>query len=176
MCCNNLGKRGHEKVVEVLVTMGAEIHIRDARSRTARDTAARRAHTNLLYWLDSQIQVKHMQEFRRSQRNYQLLEMRKAFQLNRLQLHPTELQLINVLESLHVSTNEMKTVMKSKSLNPSPVLDRASSSASTIETLTDIHFDLRECTLNLFFHVFVCLNVYYFDFSCKIGKTRNCSD
>lgn len=94
-------KRGHQMCVEVLVTMGAEIYIRDCRSRTARDTAAKRNHIPLLYWLDTQVQVQKMQEYRRNQRTYHLLEMRKAFAVNKLQLNPVDAQLINILETFY---------------------------------------------------------------------------
>lgn len=99
-------KRGHEKCVEVLVTMGAEIYCRDSRNRTARDTATRRNHTNLLYWLDTQVQVHRMQEYRRRQRSYLLMEMRNAYTQNRLRLHPSEVQLVNVLESFHLVNDD----------------------------------------------------------------------
>jgi ankyrin repeat protein len=48
-------KRGHERVVEVLVSRGAEIYMRDCRARTARDTAIRRHHLKLLKYLNTQV-------------------------------------------------------------------------------------------------------------------------
>ena len=48
-------KRGHEKVVEVLVARGAEIYMRDCRARAARDTAIRRHHLKLLKHLNTQV-------------------------------------------------------------------------------------------------------------------------
>ena len=48
-------KRGHEKCAEVLVSMGAEIYMRDRRLRTARDTALKRQHHSLLCLLDTQL-------------------------------------------------------------------------------------------------------------------------
>jgi hypothetical protein len=48
-------KRGHEKVVNALVSMGAEICMKDCRNRTAKDTAERRHHMNLLQYLDTQV-------------------------------------------------------------------------------------------------------------------------
>lgn len=61
-------KRGHEKCAEVLVTMGAEIYMRDRRMRTARDTAQRRNHINMLFWLDTQVQVTKIQQKHHEQR------------------------------------------------------------------------------------------------------------
>eukprot|EP01036_Dinobryon_divergens_P026735 gene26735-35415_t len=71
-------KRGHEKCVEVLVAMGAEIYMRDKRGRTAKDTATRRNHFRLLTFLDTQVQIQRLQEFRGEQRTALLMEMRKA--------------------------------------------------------------------------------------------------
>lgn len=107
-------KRGHEKCVQVLVTMGAEIFTKDCRGRTARDTATRRNHMVLLNWLDTQVQVNRMQEYRRTQRSYYLRELRKASQENKLQVDPQELQFVNVLESLY-SNSKFSTSMGSLS-------------------------------------------------------------
>lgn len=48
-------KRGHEEVVEVLVSRGAEIYMRDCRARSARDTTIRRHHLKLLKYLNTQV-------------------------------------------------------------------------------------------------------------------------
>lgn len=48
-------KRGHERVVSVLVSMGAEVCMKDCRNRAAKDTAERRHHVNLLPFLDTQV-------------------------------------------------------------------------------------------------------------------------
>lgn len=82
-------KRGHEKCAEVLVSMGAEIFMRDRRFRTARDTATRRNHHGLLCWLDTQVQVRRIQEGRHAERHMLLHEMREARMQGRLQLQPT---------------------------------------------------------------------------------------
>ncbi|CAM9991766.1 unnamed protein product, partial [Sphacelaria rigidula] len=44
-------KRGHEDVVRVLLTAGAELHQKDSRGRTARDTASKRHHETILAML-----------------------------------------------------------------------------------------------------------------------------
>lgn len=71
-------KRGHEKCAEVLVTMGAEIFMKDRRNRTAKDTATRRNHLGLLCWLDTQVQVRRVQESRHYQRVQLLIQLRNA--------------------------------------------------------------------------------------------------
>jgi hypothetical protein len=98
-------KRGHEKCVEVLVTMGAEIFIRDRRFRTARDTATKRNHTGLLVWLDTQVQVRKIQELKHKQRSQVLAELRKAFIQQTLRLVDTEYQIHNLLEASRLVIN-----------------------------------------------------------------------
>jgi hypothetical protein len=83
-------KRGHERCAEVLVSMGAEIFMRDRRYRTARDTATRRNHINLLCWLDTQVQVRKIQEFRHKIRSQLIHELRNAYNRGVLQLIPSE--------------------------------------------------------------------------------------
>jgi hypothetical protein len=78
-------KRGHEKVVSVLVAMGAEIFMRDCRARTARDTAIRRQHTELLHYLSTQVQISCIQEQLRDERTELLGRMRVACLSGRLQ-------------------------------------------------------------------------------------------
>ena len=78
-------KRGHESVVEVLVSCGAEIYMRDCRARSARDTAVRRQHGALLAYLDTQVQVKCLQDTVRAERADLLKAMREASNLNRLE-------------------------------------------------------------------------------------------
>ena len=77
-------KRGHEKCVSELVGMGAEIHMLDGRDRSARDTALKRQHVNLVYWLSTQVQIRIIQECRRTVRTAVLLDMRAAFIAGRL--------------------------------------------------------------------------------------------
>jgi hypothetical protein len=48
--------------------MGAEITMRDSRSRTAMDTAIKRQHLSLLVWLDTQVQTRRVAENVRLQR------------------------------------------------------------------------------------------------------------
>lgn len=98
-------KRGHEKCVEVLVTMGAEIFIRDRRFRTARDTAMKRNHTGLLVWLDTQVQVRKIQELKHKQRSQVLAELRKASIQQKLRLVDNECQIHNLLEASRALTN-----------------------------------------------------------------------
>eukprot|EP00607_Mallomonas_marina_P007855 CAMPEP_0182420398 /NCGR_PEP_ID=MMETSP1167-20130531/5168_1 /TAXON_ID=2988 /ORGANISM="Mallomonas Sp, Strain CCMP3275" /LENGTH=639 /DNA_ID=CAMNT_0024596285 /DNA_START=114 /DNA_END=2033 /DNA_ORIENTATION=- len=83
-------KRGHDKVAEVLVSMGAEIFMRDCRGRTARDTATRRQHLSLLCWLDTQVQVRRIQDHQRRQRSTLLSRMRVAQLKGALRLVPDE--------------------------------------------------------------------------------------
>lgn len=80
-------KRGHARCVEVLVSMGAEICMKDRRNRTARDTATRREHTNLLQWLDTQVQVAKIQQSRHALRHMKLMELREASLRNKLYLN-----------------------------------------------------------------------------------------
>lgn len=59
-------KRGHEEVVRVLLTAGAELHQKDSRGRTAKDTASKRSHETILAMLHPSkqmrlMQVRHMQ-------------------------------------------------------------------------------------------------------------------
>jgi hypothetical protein len=79
-------KRGHEKVVEVLVSMGAELYVRDSRNRCARDTAEKRQHFALLHWLDTQVQVRRIQEYRCKQRNFFLHGLRKSYASGKVRL------------------------------------------------------------------------------------------
>lgn len=54
-------KRGHEEVVRVLLTAGAELHQKDSRGRTARDTASKRSHDTILAMLHPSKQMRLMQ-------------------------------------------------------------------------------------------------------------------
>lgn len=54
-------KRGHEEVVRVLLTAGAELHQKDSRGRTARDTASKRNHDKILAMLNPAKQMRLMQ-------------------------------------------------------------------------------------------------------------------
>lgn len=54
-------KRGHEEVVRVLLTAGAELHQKDSRGRTARDTASKRSHETILAMLHPSKQMRLMQ-------------------------------------------------------------------------------------------------------------------
>lgn len=80
-------KRGHEKCAKVLVSMGAEIYMRDIRNRTARDTATRRNHHGLLSWLDTQVQVRKVQESRHDFRAAIIRDIREAYLQRKLVLN-----------------------------------------------------------------------------------------
>ena len=54
-------KRGHEEVVRVLLTAGAELHQKDSRGRTARDTAYKRSRETILAMLHPSKQIRLMQ-------------------------------------------------------------------------------------------------------------------
>ena len=92
-------KRGHEKCAEVLVAMGAEIFMRDRRLRTARDTATRRNHLALLRWLDTQVQVRQVQEARYRVRKKLLESLRIISEEGKLKLS----DVISCLQSLYIT-------------------------------------------------------------------------
>ena len=92
-------KRGHEKCAEVLVAMGAEIFMRDRRLRTARDTATRRNHLALLRWLDTQVQVRQVQEARYRVRKKLLESLRIISDERKLKLS----DIISCLQSLYIT-------------------------------------------------------------------------
>src|SRR5262249_42357366 len=98
-------KRGHEKCAEVLVSMGAEIYMRDRRNRTARETALKRDHTNLLCWLDTQVQIRRIQELKHKQRSSLLHELRKAYLNDRLRLSPSETFLSSLFRAVTLVTH-----------------------------------------------------------------------
>ena len=91
-------KRGHEKCVGELVGMGAEIHMLDQRDRSAYDTAVKRHHTTLTVWLSTQMQVRKIQESRRSVRATLLAEMRQACLTGRLRFNAHEIPALLLLE------------------------------------------------------------------------------
>lgn len=93
-------KRGHEKVVEVLVSMGAELYVRDSRNRCARDTAEKRQHFTLLHWLDTQVQVRRIQEYRCRQRNCFLHELRKSYVSGKVRLSDSTMKAMVSLTDL----------------------------------------------------------------------------
>lgn len=62
-------KRGHEEVVRVLLTAGAELHQKDSRGRTARDTASKRHHESILAMLHAAKQIRLMQVWREKHLN-----------------------------------------------------------------------------------------------------------
>jgi hypothetical protein len=98
-------KRGHEKCAEVLVSMGAEIYMRDRRFRTARDTALRRNHTSLLVWLDTQVQVQKIQEFRHKIRASFITELRTAYLKGYLHLSSSEGFVDELVKGMKVATS-----------------------------------------------------------------------
>lgn len=98
-------KRGHEKCAEALVSMGAEIYMRDRRFRTARDTATRRNHIGLLIWLDTQVQVRKIQEFRHKVRAQLITELRNAYMKGTLQLSGSEQFIDNLVRGMQLSLN-----------------------------------------------------------------------
>jgi hypothetical protein len=134
-------KRGHEKCVEVLVSMGAEIYIRDTRGRTARDTATRRSFGNLLAYLDTQVQVRRIQEYRRGQRTEHLLSLRGAQQRGCLRLSAADTTAQMLTEAVKmtmalegpdaVSTMADCVVSSSSSSSSSSASSSASASASS---------------------------------------------
>lgn len=93
-------KRGHERVVEVLVACGAEIYMRDCRARSARDTALRRHHGVLLAYLDTQVQVKCLQDTAREERAELLKTMRLASIRNQLQYSPETKQILAIIQGV----------------------------------------------------------------------------
>jgi hypothetical protein len=93
-------KRGHERVVDVLVSCGAEIYMRDCRARSARDTALRRHHGVLLSYLDTQVQVKCLQETARQERAVLLKTMRQAAIQNQLHYSPETKKIISVIQGV----------------------------------------------------------------------------
>lgn len=94
-------KRGHERVVEVLVACGAEIYMRDCRARSARDTAVRRQHGALLAYLDTQVQVKCLQETVREERAALLRDMRRASILNRLEYCKETQRVLRIMQEVN---------------------------------------------------------------------------
>jgi hypothetical protein len=98
-------KRGHEKCAEVLVSMGAEIYMRDRRFRTARDTALRRNHTSLLVWLDTQVQVQKIQEFRHKIRATFITELRTAYLKGHLHLSSNEGFVEELVKGMKLATS-----------------------------------------------------------------------
>ena len=99
-------KRGHDKVVEVLVSMGAEIFMRDCRGRTARDTATRRQHLNLLPWLDTQVQVRRLQEKYRMIRTILLNNMQLKHQSGKLRLIEEEQRTAVLVDTVRLSQRD----------------------------------------------------------------------
>lgn len=93
-------KRGHAKCVETLVSMGAEICMKDRRGRTAKDTATRREHTALLQWLDTQVQVRKIQQSRHALRHHHLLAFRRASLNNTLVLNEVESGVAELLDAV----------------------------------------------------------------------------
>lgn len=81
-------KRGHEEVVKVLISMGAEIYIRDGRGRSAWDTAVKREHDSLCHLLSLDVQLSMIRDLRWYERTQDLMLLREAYSLNRLQLSP----------------------------------------------------------------------------------------
>ncbi len=51
-------KRKHIDVVEALLVAGADMHIRDRRNRTARETAEKKEYSSIVELLNNQSQVK----------------------------------------------------------------------------------------------------------------------
>lgn len=96
-------KRGNEKVVEVLVSMGAELYIRDSKQRCARDTAEKRRHLSLLRWLDTQVQIKKIQEYRSKQRLHQLQQLRMVYYLGKLRVNANILRAMTALTEMENS-------------------------------------------------------------------------
>lgn len=80
-------KRGHTKCVEVLISMGVEIYMRDTRMLTAFDLAVKRNHNDILYLLDSQVQINKMQQISNEKRKKLLSELRLACLKGKLRIN-----------------------------------------------------------------------------------------
>lgn len=98
-------KREHTKVVKVLLSYGAEICVRDNRNRTAMDTAVRRMHVGLIPLLNTQCQVRMMQERINTERREVFTEIRVAYDNHTLQLNPDVVEAIKTLENLNLQRN-----------------------------------------------------------------------
>lgn len=117
-------KRGHMRSVEVLVAMGAEIHMRDKRSRSAKDIAQKRHHEKLFVWLDTQVQVRKVQEGRHHHRSRLIKDLRSAFLSERLHLNGISQGvqiLIDAVGHVDATTNAFQTQesVLQEFLNPS---------------------------------------------------------
>ena len=91
-------KRGHGEVVKVLVQMGAEIFVRDSKGRTAYETARKRQHENLLPYLNTQVQIRLIQEMRLKTRGEFLREIRVAFEKDSLRMSESVCRALSVLK------------------------------------------------------------------------------
>ncbi len=56
-------KRKHIEVVEALLVAGADMHLRDRRSRTARETAEKREFSSIVGLLNNQAQVRGLENY-----------------------------------------------------------------------------------------------------------------
>jgi ankyrin repeat protein len=138
-------KRGHEKCAEVLVSMGAEIFMRDRRYRTAKDTATRRNHIGLLCWLDTQVQVRKIQEFRHKVRCQLIVELRNAYLHGKLQLSGAEQFVDSLVKGMKFSENaalvrddEDASILKTYNEFTSGSLDMIYSARSVESTLKEV--------------------------------------
>jgi hypothetical protein len=131
-------KRGHEKCAEVLVSMGAEIYMRDRRYRTARDTATRRNHISLLCWLDTQVQIRKIQELKQKIRATTICEFRKHYLAGRLKLSISEQfveDLVSAVSRNSASGSELMLMEKFQQSDPSlPLIAK-----SPVVTLQEIN-------------------------------------
>jgi hypothetical protein len=104
-------KRGHTNVVDVLVSNGAEIYVRDNRGRSALDTTMRRNHVDLIPFLSTQYQVRKMQEASGRERMAIFKKMRSAYNSVPclLRIAPDVLRDVPIADSLLQDSSSMSS-------------------------------------------------------------------
>lgn len=155
-------KRGHERVVDVLVSMGAEICMKDCRSRTAKDTAERRHHLNLLRLLDTQYQITCIQNHERKERTQLLTTFRKAASAGKLQFSRDLIildSLITSLKKIQRNSNNLdytyrvediiQVASEWSSTSSLPKLQKKTSNNTTITTKSSITSSTTTITTSL---------------------------
>ena len=112
-------KRGHTNVVDVLVSNGAEIYVRDNRGRSALDTTMRRNHVDLIPFLSTQYQVRKMQGAAGIERMAFFKKMRIAYNSVpcALQIAPDVLRDISTADNL---LQDAFSITSSGTFNASP--------------------------------------------------------
>lgn len=104
-------KRGHRECVDVLVSLGAEVCMRDCRSRNAKETASKKSHTELLELLETQYQIRKIQQFKRFQRTQQIMELRSAFATGYLQANVNN-QVVTLMTSCKLNAFDKLTTSR----------------------------------------------------------------